>query len=98
MNHHYFITAHDEWVCDEDLYLGLKRLWNRSKADRCSVYKVPLPDEGFSYQIENFVPQVEGCTFVDQCYRTVGKRKQGEQAGDLKRLQRTHDKLAALAS
>ena len=92
MNHHYFISGFDVWVCDEDLNLGLKRFWKDSRADRCSIYRVPLPDEGSQYTITDGTPDVEGTTWVDSCYRKRTDRTPSENH----RLNRAHAYIAEL--
>lgn len=89
MQHHYFITGFDVYVCDEDLNLGLKRFWNCSKSDQCSIYRVPLPETAV-YSIEFYVPKVNGTVWID----TVFKTKTARLKGDTAQIQKFHNVIA----
>lgn len=64
MNHtafHFFATSFAEWHVDSDIKRLLKFMDKRGY--EYGIWYVPV-DSNESYEVENFVPQVEGAKFL----------------------------------
>ena len=71
---HFYATTGVGWSANTDLFTCLNKLRNYTKGQLtpkkgAKVYYwtciVPLPEDS-SYQIENYMPKVEGCEVVQQ--------------------------------
>lgn len=65
VEHHFYACTGDTWVTDEDLFKALTRLKNATGLRNAHyiVANVPLP-ESAEYQINWYMPQVEGATLI----------------------------------
>lgn len=67
--HHFFVSGPDTWMSDSCMYTALSRYFAATQQEVATVYMVPMPHRGSSYNIDNFKPVVPGVIKAYKCTR-----------------------------